>query len=187
MGGGGGTKYTPKEHPEERELAKIAKEQWEDYKTRYIPIENEWMNTVSGLNSEAVHNSVAGQASAEFMQAHPDRVRQAQAGMGAGQASRRSNMTEAVNTSANNLSQIKNKANLGITDRYVRGMESIIGIGQGQETSGLQGMTDVAEQAVQGRIENSKNRFKRDQGTLDGFGSLAGGSTAFGLAKRSKQ
>jgi hypothetical protein len=186
MGGGGGTNYTEKEHPEERELAKIAKEQWEEYKGRYIPIENEWMKSVSGLDDEGVHASVMGRASSEFMQAHPDSLNRIQTGMTAGDGYRRANVADDMTKSANNLSQIKNKASLGTTDRYVRGMESIIGIGQGQETAGLQGMTDVAEQAVQGRIENSKNRFKRDQGTLDGFGSLAGGSTAFGLGKRSK-
>jgi len=184
--GGGGTKYTAKKHPEERELAKIAKEQWEDYKTRYIPIENEWMQNVSNLDAEGAHQATRGMAAAEFAQANPNAIQRMQGGMGGGDAYRRSNAASAHITSANNLSQIKNKADLAVTDRYVRGMENVIGIGQGVKTEGLQGLTDVAEQSVQGRIENSKNRFKRDQGGLDAMGALAGSGTAWGLGKRSK-
>mgnify|MGYP000190876854 CR=1 FL=1 len=186
MGGGGGTKYKAKEHPEERELAKIAKEQWEDYRSRYIPIENEWMSNVSTLNNEGSHSAVRGMAASEFAHSNQDMLDQMRGATGGGDGYRKADLTPIFNKTANNLSQIKNKASLGVTDRYVRGMENIIGIGQGQQTEGLQGMTDVAEQAVQGRIENSKNRFKRDQGTLDGFGSMAGAATAYGLGKRGK-
>ncbi|HIE82778.1 MAG TPA: hypothetical protein EYQ00_02540 [Dehalococcoidia bacterium] len=187
MGGGDGTKYTAKDHPEERELAKIAKEQWGEYKSRYIPIENEWMENVKGLDSEGAHEGTRGMAGAEFQHANPDGVNRMQRGMGRGDAYRRSNAASVLTTSANNLSQIKNRASLGVTDRYVRGMENVIGIGQGVKTQGLQGLTDVAEQSVQGRIENSKNRFTRDQGSLDSMGSLAGGVSAYGLGKRSKK
>jgi hypothetical protein len=183
MGGDGPTKYTPKNHPEEKELAKIAEEQWQEYKLRYIPIENEWMQRVEGLNDPGAHESARGMAASEFAQANPDAVQRMQAGMGAGDMVRRSQAMPEFTKSANNLAQIKNRASLGVTDRYVRGMESVIGIGQGEQTEGLQGLTDLAEQAVQGRIDNTKNRFERKQGKLDSMGSLAGGVSAYGLAK----
>jgi hypothetical protein len=181
--GGSSKEPSEKVHPEERELAAIAREQWDEYKTKYVPIENEWMERVEKLNDPLEHAQARGLASTEFNQANREALTDRQGAMGAGAGVRRGGDMLAMTGRANNAGQISNRASLGVTDRYVRGMENIVGIGQGQATEGLQGMSDLAEQAVQGRIDSSKNRFEREQGKRNMVGALAGGASRYGLGK----
>jgi hypothetical protein len=180
-GGGGGTK--PKDHPEERTLAEIGEEQWAEYKSTYIPIENQWMARVQKLDDPNQHALAQGLASSEFKQANRDTLNNTQMASSAGDAFRRGGDFARAASTANNAAQISNRASLGVTDRYIRGAESIVGVGQGQATEGLQGLSDVAEQAVQGRIDNSKNRYEREQGKRTMYGALAGGGLRYGLEK----
>ena len=181
--GGSSKEPSAKDHPEERMLSQIAKEQWGEYQDRYVPIENEWMKRVETLNDPLEHTQARGLASTEFNQANREALQDRQTAMGAGAGFKRGGDMLAMTGTANNAGQISNRASLGVTDRYVRGMENIVGIGQGQATEGLQGMSDVAEQAVQGRIDNSKNRFEREQGKRNMVGALAGGASRYGLGK----
>lgn len=48
-GGGGGTKTVAQTNPEERALAEISDEKWEEYKKRYVPLENQYIGQVKGV------------------------------------------------------------------------------------------------------------------------------------------
>lgn len=181
--GGGSKDPAPKVHPEERELAKIAKEQWAEYKSKYVPLENEWMNEVAGYDSAQSHERARNLSIAEFQHANPNRFAEMRDSVGAGNAYKGSGgFGEALKT-MDNATQVSNKASLGVTDRYARGIESVIGIGQGVATEGLMGLGDVAESAVQGRIDNLKNRYEWEQGKRAMGGAFVGGASRYGLSK----
>jgi hypothetical protein len=185
--GGSDKGLTPKDHPEERELAKIAKEQWEEYQSKYVPLENEWMESVARYDDPAAHERARGLALSEFRHANPNTFSDMQDSIGAGSAYRGTGGFGDTLKTINNASQVANKASLGVTDRYARGMESVIGIGQGVATGGLQGLTDVAESAVQGRIDNLQNRYEWEQGKRASAGAFVGGVSRYGLDKFGSQ
>jgi hypothetical protein len=189
MGGGGGSGREQIDHPEERMLAEIAKEQWADYKTKYKPVEQAWMDKVSTLDSNNEHFRAAGLASAEFTQANRGAFDERREFMAGGAGQRVGGDIAGATGTMNNATQIMNRSSLGVTDRYVRGMESIVGIGQGTATEGLRGLSDVAETAVQGRIDNDKNRFERKEGDRELLGALGGatGRMALGAFGKSKK
>jgi len=181
--GGGSKSPSPKVHPEERELAKIAKEQWGEYQSKYVPLENEWMNRVAGYDDPSEHAKARGLALAEFNHANPNRFGDMQDSIGAGDAYKGAGGFGDALKTMNNATQVANKASLGITDRYARGIESVVGIGQGVAATGMQGLSDVAESAVQGRIDNMKNRYEWEQGKRAMGGAFVGGASRYGLEK----
>jgi len=181
--GGGSKDPSPKVHPEERELAKIAKEQWGEYQSKYVPLENQWMKEVAGYDDPSEHGKARGLALAEFQHANPERFDYMQSSIGAGNAYKGTGGFGNALKTMNNATQVANKASLGVTDRYARGIESVVGIGQGVASTGMQGLSDVAETAVQGRIDNLKNRYEWEQGKRAMGGAFVGGASRYGLDK----
>lgn len=141
----------PKETAEEKALAEIGLERYQDYKTRFVPVENMAIDKVlTDLNKPADVGAGWANTSTQmaFSKLEPQMtrgltLRGAEAGSGA--------FTGAVTglvrdrTKASSLSQV----NAGIFKRAqdINNLESLINIGQGQANSSLSGLTDVANAA----------------------------------------
>lgn len=171
--GGGGGGQTPQTNPEEQALAAISQQKWNEYKKRYIPLENQWIEQVQSLDNPMYHNQASSQVSNESkiqFGAQTPGLANSTVGGGVGNA-------DYLNQ-AKTISQARNKANLGVTDRYLKGLEGVIAMGQGQSVQSLQGLSDVADTSVQGQINAARNKFDNDQGKLDTWGTFAGAATA---------
>ncbi len=170
--GGGG--QTPQENPEERALAQISQEKWDAYKAKYVPLENQWIEQAKTLNSEAHHNQASALASNEVKAKYGSQT----PGLGDAMAGGNRLGTGKYLQAANDIGQSRNKANLGTTDRYLKGQEAVIAMGQGQSVNAIQGLSDVANTSIQGQIGDSRNKFDSDQGNLTAYGMAAGGAIA---------
>lgn len=170
-GGGGG--QTPQTNPEERELAKISQEKWDEYKARYVPLENQWIANVGRLNDRSYHNDAAGMAANEVKSQYGEQT----SGLAKSMSGQRTGSNDYL-SQANNITQSVNRAGIGVTDRSLRGTQDVIAMGQGQSVAGIEGLGSVAENAVNAQIKTNTNKFYADQGTKEMYGTIAGGAYA---------
>jgi hypothetical protein len=70
MGGGSGDSV--KETPLEKEQSKVALEQWSDYQTRFVPVENRFIADVTGIDTGAIASAYAIQKKAESARANAE-------------------------------------------------------------------------------------------------------------------
>ncbi|WP_031431832.1 hypothetical protein [Methylomicrobium agile] len=171
--GGGGGGQTPQVNPEEQMMAGISKAKWEDYKKRYIPLENQWIKQVQGLDNPMYHNQASSLASNEAKMQYGPQTQGLADSMVGGRVGQADYLDQ-----AKTISQARNKANLGVTDRYLQGLEGVIAMGQGQSVQSLQGLSDVANNSVQGQINSGKSKFDNDQGNANMWGTFTGMATA---------
>jgi hypothetical protein len=170
-GGGGG--QTAQINPEEQALAQISQEKWDEYKARYVPLENQWIDKVGHLNDASYHNDASALASNEVKAQYGEQT----SGLAGSMTGQRVGGNDYLNQ-ANNITQARSKANTAVTDRSLNGTQDIIAMGQGQATQGLQGMNDVANASVNAQIANNTNKFYANQNTQAMYGTVAGGLTA---------
>jgi hypothetical protein len=171
--GGGGGGQTPQVNPEEQMMAAISKAKWDEYKKRYVPLENQWIKQVKTLDNPMYHNQASSLASNEAKIQYGSQTPGLAESMVGGRAGSGDYMDQ-----AKTISQSRNKANLGVTDRYLKGLEGVIAMGQGQSVQSLQGLSDVANNSVQGQINSAKSKFDNDQGNANMWGTFAGMATA---------
>jgi len=168
-GGGGGGGQVAQINPEEQALANISQEKWDEYKARYVPLENQWIDKANKLDNQSYHNDASGMASNEVKAQYGPQT----AGLAEAMQGQRVGKADYLNQ-AENITQARNKANLGVTDRYLRGQEGVIAMGQGQSATALQGMSDVADTSVNAQIRNNENKFKQQQSNQGMYGAVAG-------------
>ena len=170
-GGGGG--QTPQTNPEEQALAAISQEKWDEYKKRYVPLENKWIANVKHMNDQSYHNEAAGMASNEVKAQYGSQT----GGLAKSMSGQRMGGNDYL-AQANNITQSVNRAGIGVTDRSLRGTQDVIAMGQGQATTGVEGLGSVADAAVNAQIKTNTNKFDSDQGTKHAIGVMAGGAYA---------
>ena len=180
--GGGGSSQTPQINPEEQALAQISQEKWDEYKTRYVPLENQWIDKVNHLNDSTYHNDASALASNEVKAQYGEQT----SGLANSMTGQRVGGSDYLNQ-ANNITQARNKANIAVTNRALKGTQDVIAMGQGQATQGLEGMNDVANASVDAQIKNNTNKFYANQNTQAMYGTVAGGLTAASANYQSKQ
>jgi hypothetical protein len=168
-----GGNLVPSVNQEERQLNAIADEKWANYKKKYIPIENAWMKSVNQLDNPLYHNQASSMVSNEAKTQFGSQT-QGLADLGIGH---RYGMAK-YQDQANTISQSRNKANLGVTDRYLQGIEGVINMGQGKSVDAVKGLADVANNSVDAQIKNSQNKFDARQSELNGYGTFAGAGAA---------
>jgi hypothetical protein len=177
--GGGGGGQTAQINPEEQMLADISQEKWDEYKKRYVPLENEWIAKTADLNSQKYHNQASSLASNEVKSQYGQQTQGLAGSMVGGNQGGASHFGRAnYLAQANNITQARNQANLGVTDRYLKGTESVIAMGQGKSTEALKGIADVADSSVNGQIKTNINKFEQQQAGLGMYGAVAGAAVA---------
>ena len=164
-----GGALVPSVNAEERQLASVAKEKWANYKKKYIPIENAWMKSVSNLNNPLYHNQASSMVSNEAKTQYGSQTQ----GLADSAIGHRYGMAK-YQEQADTIGQSRNKANLGVTDRYLKGTEGVISMGQGKSADAVEGLADVANSSVDAQIKNSQNKFDARQSELNGYGTFAG-------------
>ena len=168
-GGGSSTKIVNQENPEERALAKVSQEKWQQYQNTYVPLENEWMKQVGAMDNQSNHNDATGLATSSLKQTNGPQTQSVGDSMGGGHVGK-SNYINAASTEAN----ASNAANQGVTNRMLQGEQSIVAMGQGQATDAIDGLGDVARQSVNGQVANSAHQFQQQQATNSIYGTAAG-------------
>lgn len=191
--GGGGSNKRPDDSQDEKELARIAGERWQSYQNTYVPAENKYIDEMRNYDnpqrmeqmtrmaatgtrdafSEAIQSDINTMTSAginpnsgTFKQAIHDR--------GTDMAS-----TEAANTT---------KTQQAVQDQKVQGLQNVVGMGMGQSTTAMAGMTDVAAASAADAEQKAIKSFNNDSASKQTVGMIAGAGTraAIGYGTQNK-
>lgn len=184
----------PKATAEEKALAQIGLERWQDYQKRFVPVENAAIGRVmDDINNPDMQGE--GLANVSTQQAFSDLERQTTTGLTlrgarAGSGAFLGGLT-GVNmdrAAASGLSQVGAYGmQRGIN---IANLQNLIGIGQGQATGAMQGLTDVADaasrQAIMDARASAASRAALGQviglGAGAYFGSQTGGTVSNGTS-----
>ena len=141
--------------PQEYANDYIAAKSWNDYQTRFVPLENMWMKDISSDATPTI-NKVAGQVNADAAQ----------------QAAATANTVPGVDPSSGSFqSAIKNnQAAIGVgqaqtsainkTKNWQAGnLQNAINLGRGQATTAQAGLGQLAQGAEQNNLYNAEQNY----------------------------
>lgn len=174
---GGG--YEIEETAEEKELANISMEKWERYKTKFRPLEDQYMKKVDGMNSDANFNRVGGLAGGAIKTGAVEQLDTANQAMFQGGINPNSGKFIGANSSLMSkgskvLSAAVNQANRGLGTEKISRMEGIVSIGQGQAADAVKGLSDIASNSVDQATSSAENRYNNYAGNLEAIGTAGG-------------
>ena len=177
MGGG----QEVKETEEEKESARIAGEQYDRWKERFLPLESEMIADVKDTAPERRRAlGLAGASTTRaFAEARP-RVEAAQTAAGARPGSSRFNLGIAGlgrdEGSARGSSAVA--ANNAIDDQYYAGLNTLTSLGRGQQVGALSGLSDIANASTQQASFDAGQAAENRAGWASAIGTAAGGITS---------
>lgn len=189
MSGGGGGDNRIKDTAAQKALASIAAQRFNLYQQYYVPLENEFMNSVFSMKDPAAFQNVEGFVNAlqqpEFQAARADMQRKAfSAGVDptSGQFQDRSQKLSEAQARGMGLGTAEGLS--AQRDRYYQGMGNIIAMGQGQAGSAISGISDVGNLAQERAIAEAKQSFQDSQSVNTIVGQGLGLGTGFALTGR---
>lgn len=177
MGGGGDNRI--EETEEQRELNRIALEQWNDYQLNMIPLENEYIKDVFNLRSpemmEKARAFTMSSMSPEFQKADADAAailnERGFDPSSQGYIDRSKSLSEAQ---ARGVAGGLTRTNMEQNDRAYRGLENVIKMGSGQQGEALTGLTQIADLSGAYARESAQKGFNKATGRKKLAGSVVG-------------
>lgn len=182
--GGGGN--TIDESPHAVALAEIAQEKWDYYQNTFVPLENEFMTQVDSMDSDASYNKATGMGMVEFDVQHEPQVQNKMEELrssGVAPGSGRSIMAEADMRASGAGTQGIVGANAASAqkDKYIKGIENVIGIGEGQSTTAMQSMSDMVRMGTDRAKQDAFNEWNETSATRSAFGTGAGMAAGYAM------
>jgi len=175
MSTGGGDNEI-KETSQEKELARIATEQWDRYETTFRPLEDRWIADItnSTLPDKAdVGGVVAGKIGSQYDAAQADIDRKQLArGTNVDSGTFKRGLSRAEDTG-----KALSRANVGVDANQTAQIFNAIKVGRGQSADAQRSMSDVASKALSDTIKDSRNAYIRDQETGAAISTVAGAGT----------
>lgn len=171
MGGGGGDTEI-KETEQEKELARIATEEWQRYQDTFVPLENEWIEDVTqdpAADKERIAGITAGRVGSQYDQAQAeidDKALAAGTNVNSGMFKRQLNR-------GGDVGEAVARGNVGVDAKKTGELMGAIQTGRGQQASAQASLADVANQSVQDAMQSSTNKYinSRETGNLVGTGA----------------
>lgn len=170
----------PKQTREERELGRIAVERWNDYQTRFVPVENEYIESVQQTGAD--FDDARGGATASVQQSFGAAEDDLRGNLfAAGLSPDSSQFTSAIEglglDRALSLGTAANEAEVATQNRHLTGLQNVVQMGQGQAMNAIQGKGEIAGRATQDSIDRANRSFENRQAGLHLAGTVAGAGT----------
>lgn len=187
MSGGGGDNEV-KETRAEQQQSRIAIERWNDYQTRFAPLENRLMAEVRTSPGEMDQAQGYANAASEqqFAGARDDlRDNLFAGGLNPSSGGYASRMTGLAADEA--LSTGMNEAGIGqaMADQEAYGLQGIVDLGRGNSSTAFQQYGESASSANQQAISDARNALQERLAMQNTLGQAAGAATAYGLNRPS--
>lgn len=177
-GGGGGSKQDPlQETPAEQEMARIAVERYNDYQTRFAPLENRLMAEVRTTPGEYAQGLGQANAASEQQFANArNQYRDQQFARGVNPASGAFTAGLGGLKRSEALSSGNNMASMGqsLSDQEVYGLAGVTQLGQGQSTNAFQQYGQQASSAQQQAMSDAQIALNESLANQQLTGSVLG-------------
>lgn len=165
-----------KETSQEKELARIATEQWDRYETTFRPLEDKWISdiTSSTLHDKAnVGGIVAGKIGSQYDAAQADIDRK--------QLARGTNVDSGTFkrslSRGDDTAKALSRTNVGVDANQTAQISNAIKVGRGQAADAQRSMSDIASKALSDTITDSRNNYILNQETGAAISTVAGAGT----------
>ncbi|AXQ30438.1 hypothetical protein D0B54_17920 [Solimonas sp. K1W22B-7] len=174
----------PGETAEQREMAAIAAESYDDWQQRWLPLQQEFF--ADTMDVAPRRRQALGSAGADYAQAFG----QAQQGVenrlyASGAAPGSGRYAMGLAGFANDRAQARGQGLAGvdamIDDQYAQGLQTLIDIGRGERAQALQGLSEAANASQDRAIADAQRALGSRSAMLEAAGSVAGMAAAYGL------
>lgn len=167
FGGGGDNKI--EETADQRELAEIGLEQFDQYMAMYPDVENQFFEDVERMNTSQSYERGAGYAATNVSSAYSDANQDMVNSLTrSGVNPNSGTFTQAINTSASDEGTARfnnaNQTQQAIQDSYLQGKSNIVSMGQGLETQAIQGMGNIAAESGRNAINDAYRSYDKSAG-----------------------
>lgn len=172
---GGGDE--PKQTPEEAELGRIAVEKWNHYQTKYVPVENEYIEDVQMGESDfaQARGTTAASVQMGFDQAEVDLSNNIFAqGLDVNSSQFISAIDDLGLDRGLSMGTGLNETEMAVDNKHVMGLQSVVDMGQGKSARAVQGMGEIAGMRTHDAIDRANRSFQEKQAGLHLVGNVAG-------------
>lgn len=173
----GGGDDRPDQTPEERMLGEIAVEKWNDYESRFKPIEDEFIADSRMTNSD--YSQARGQSNSAVQQSFNNA--EASLDMSAATSGVNPSSSSYINA-VDDLSIDKavstgaaiNEADDAVSDADIAGLKNVVAMGQGQSIEATGGLSDIAIDATEKAINRANNSYSSRKAGAELAGMVLG-------------
>ncbi|MEZ9681901.1 hypothetical protein AB4306_18290 [Vibrio splendidus] len=147
-----------KETKYQKELAKVAANQWNDYQDTFVPVENEYIRRTKSMGDKSQYDKVSGNVNTSFNSSYDEAGKQVDRGLaaaGVNPASGKASgaQTNLIEDKLGKENQTTSAGQHNATQRYTGNMKNVVAIGKGQEAQATAGLQDIS--AASGRKASS--------------------------------
>jgi hypothetical protein len=154
-------------------------EKWERYKTKFRPLEDQYMAKVDNMGSDASYDRIGGLAGNAMVAGAGSQIDAGNQAMFQGGINPNSGKFMGANSALMSkgskvLSAAVNSANMGLGNEQISRMEGIVNIGQGQAAGAVKSLSDIASSSVDQANSSAENRYNNYAGNLEAIGTAGG-------------
>lgn len=168
-----------RETAEEKELAKIAGERWKFYQEQYSPKIDQFIEKARMTDEDYEYGRAEVMSGAGAAIAQQNQSLLSQRGFNPNSDASFSAMSALNN--ASNVSESVNNVDHQIDSLHYRGLDTVAKLGKGIQTSAINGLSEVANNAANRASNEALDRFNNRMANQHAAMSLAGaGASAYG-------
>ena len=161
MSGGGSSEA--KETSEQKELGKVAAEEWNRNQDVFVPMQNEYIKYANSMGDEVFYNKVADDTSLAFNKNFGEAQQQtdknlAAAGVDPTSGKAASAQSELIESRLANENQATSQGQHDQTQAYTGSLANVAAMGRGQQTQAINSLQDVASASGQRARNDAINK-----------------------------
>lgn len=167
------------ETPEERALAEISAQRFNRYKEVFAPLEDQYIQQVMDVRNQGNYEQAGGLAAAEYQRSFQNAQdnlsnEMMQQGVDPSSGAYQGNSAALRRAQAVKQGLGISGAKVANTDRFYKGLQGVIGMGQGQAADSIGGMADIAKMAQEKAGSAAESAFQRNSALRSGLGAATG-------------
>lgn len=174
-----GKSSPPDETPEAQALAQVSAERFNRYKQVFAPLEDAYIKDVFNVRDQGNYETAGGVASAQYQPEFEKAKNQLDNEMFSQGVDPTSGAFQQNSAALRRAQAVKqgigiSGAKVQNTDRFYRGLQGVINIGQGQASQAISGLSGIAETATKNAVNQAENSFNAGSAARKGVLGVAG-------------
>ena len=184
MSGGGDNEI--KDTQQQKDLAYVAAQGWNFSQEELAPLQQMYMDKVDATADPSRKEFISGRANLGQQSATGEAVSQittgaASKGLDLNSGKFKSGLTDIATGAGSSGGQVASQGKFEQDSQYIKGMQSIVDIGSGQQAQAVAGLSDMASVAGANARSDATNTFNRRSANLQTLGTLAGAGARYGM------
>lgn len=190
---GGGGDASIDETEDQKELAQIGIEKWQDYQEMYPEVEAEFFSSVERLDSDSYQQRAANEGATSVSDAYTDAANETTGQiLATGSNPNSGRFKGAINAldtgEAVSRATTSTQAQQSLQDSYLTGKSNIVAMGNGVEGEALQGFGEIAQASGNKAISDAQSSYNSSANTQSAVGTAIGtGAGLYSLNKASDE